>query len=58
MQEGLRIVCDELDTLVVMDQITRDALESGLPGLVLPEAYMLVVPTGDKHDEDGVFKEA
>jgi len=45
-------------TLVVMDQITRDALESGVPGLVLPVPYMLVVPTGDKHDEDGVFKEA
>jgi hypothetical protein len=41
-----------------MDQITRDAIESGIPGLELPEAYMLVVPTGDKHDEDLVFKEA
>jgi hypothetical protein len=43
MQEGTRIMCDELGTLVVMDQITRDGFESGIPGLVFPEAYMLVV---------------
>jgi hypothetical protein len=57
MQEGLRILCDELCTLVVMDQITRDGFASGIPSLVFPEAYMLVVPTDAKHYEDGLFKE-
>jgi hypothetical protein len=44
------------DISVVMDKITRDA--TGIPGFVLSEPYMLVVPPGDKHDEDSVFKEA
>jgi hypothetical protein len=58
MQEGTHIVCDELDTLVVMDQITRDGFDSGIPGLVFPEEYMRVVPMGAKHDEEGLFEEA
>ncbi len=58
IQEGTHIVCDELDTLVVMDQITRDGFESGIPGLVFPEVYMLVVPMVAKHDEEGLFEEA
>jgi hypothetical protein len=40
-----------------MDQVNRDGFESGIPGLVFPEAYMLVVPMGAKHDEEGLFEE-
>jgi hypothetical protein len=40
-----------------MDQITHDGFESGIPGLVFPESYMLVAPMGVKHDEEGLLEE-
>ncbi len=54
-QEGLRLVCDVLGTLICMDQDTRDAIESGMRTLELPANHMLVVPPGDTHDENDVY---
>jgi hypothetical protein len=43
--EGLRILCDELTTIVLMDENTRDGFKCGFPSVVFPEPYMFVVPT-------------
>jgi hypothetical protein len=56
MQEGLHMLCDEFDTIVVMDQITRDVIETGIPGFVLSKSHILVVPPGEKHDDDSVYQ--
>ena len=55
---GLRRVCVETGTIVIMDQVTHDALETGVPGLVFPEEYMLVVAECERHAEENLFKAA
>jgi hypothetical protein len=58
IQEGLHMLCDEFGTIVVMDQINRDVIETGIPGFVISEPHILVVPPGDKHDDDSVYQRA
>jgi hypothetical protein len=56
--EGLRILCDELTTIVLMDENTLDGFKCGFPSVVFPEPYMFVVPTHSKHFEEGLLREA
>jgi len=57
-QKGFDMICKRLGIVVFMDQFTRDALDTGMPGLVLPEDCLLVVPASAKHDEDSVYRAA
>ena len=51
-------MCDVVDTILIMLETTSDDFVSGLPTLVLPEPYMLVVPMKTKHTENGLFSAA
>ena len=54
MEEDLRILYDELDVVLLMDETTRNAWVAGFPDAKLP-GVMIVSPSGTRHTEKELY---
>ncbi len=56
MMEDMCILFNQLDSVLIMDEITQDDFVNAYPSVVFPPEYVLEVPKETMHGEEEVYK--